>query len=75
MYSVYNIFNLVHQNGLRPCGLLVLDSDSADDLYYYRQGRHYIAYRDNPVLLITVDSVYGPRDSPSILEGNKPPLS
>ena len=51
----------------RSCGLLVPDKDS-DDLYYYRQGRHYIVYRDTPSQLIVIDFVHGSRNLPKILE-------
>ena len=52
----------------RSCSLLVPGRDSDDELYYYRQGRHYIVYRDTPKLLIVVDFVHGSRDLPRILE-------
>lgn len=52
----------------RPCGLLVPDRDSDGDLYYYRQGRHCIVYRDTSELLIVIDFVHGSRDLPRILE-------
>ncbi len=52
----------------RPCGLLVPVRNSDSDLYYYRQGRHYIIYRNTPTQLIVIDFVHGSRDLPSILE-------
>lgn len=52
----------------RPCGLLVPGRDCDNDLYYYRQGRHYIVYRDTPDLLIVVDFVHESRDLPRIVE-------
>ena len=52
----------------RPCALLVPGKDSDDDLHYYRQGRHYIVYRDTPELLIVVDFVHGSRDLPRVIE-------
>ena len=52
----------------RPCDLLVPGRDVDDDLYYYRQGRHYIVYQDTRELLILVDFVHGSRDLTRILE-------
>ena len=52
----------------RPCSLLIPGKDFDDELYQYRQGQHYIVYRDTPALLIVVDFVHGSRDLPRILE-------
>lgn len=52
----------------RPCGLLVPGRDSDSDLYYYRQGRHYIIYRDTSAMLIVADFVHESRNLPKILE-------
>ena len=54
----------------RPCGLLVPGRNS-DDLYYYRQGQHYIVYRDTPALLTVIDFVHGSRDLPGILGASR----
>jgi plasmid stabilization system protein ParE len=52
----------------KSCTALVSGGRSVADLYYYRQGQHYIIYRDSPTLLIVVDFVHGSRNLPRILE-------
>ncbi|MGD8497634.1 MAG: type II toxin-antitoxin system RelE/ParE family toxin [Chromatiales bacterium] len=52
----------------KSCSTLVSGGHPVANLYYYRQGQHYIIYRDSPALLIVIDFLHGSRNLPRILE-------
>ena len=52
----------------KPCNLLVSALLDINDLEYYRQGRHYIIYRNTDDELLVVDFVHGSRNLEAILQ-------
>ncbi len=52
----------------KPCNLLVSGLLDMNDLEYYRQGRHYIIYRNTDDELLVVDFVHGSRNLEAILQ-------
>jgi plasmid stabilization system protein ParE len=52
----------------KPCNLLVSELLDMNDLEYYRQGRHYIIYRNTDDELLVVDFVHGSRNLEAILQ-------
>ena len=52
----------------KPCNLLVSGLLDMNDLEYYRQGRHYIIYRNTDDELLVVDFVHGSRDLDAIIQ-------
>lgn len=52
----------------KPCNLLVSGLLDMNDLEYYRQGRHYIIYRNTDDELLVVDFVHGSRNLVAILQ-------
>ena len=51
----------------RPCNSLLSDKRNAVDLEYYREGRHYIIYRNTTDGIFVLDFVHGSRDLGAIL--------
>ena len=51
----------------RPCNNLLADKRNTTDLEYYREGRHYIIYRNTTDAIIVLDFVHGSRDLEAIL--------
>lgn len=52
----------------RPCNVLISSQRNANDLEYYRVGRHYIIYRNTPEGIFVLDFVHGSRNLEAILE-------
>ena len=52
----------------KPCNLLVSGLLDMNDLEYYRQGRHYIIYRNTDDELLVVDFVHGSRNLEAIIQ-------
>lgn len=52
----------------KPCNLLVSGLLDISDLEYYRQGRHYIIYRNTDDALLVVDFVHGSRNLEAIIQ-------
>ena len=52
----------------KPCNLLVSGLQDINDLEYYRQGRHYIIYRNTDDALLVVDFVHGSRNLEAIIQ-------
>lgn len=52
----------------KPCNLLVSGLLDINDLEYYRQGRHYIIYRNTDDALLVVDFVHGSRNLEAIIQ-------
>jgi toxin ParE1/3/4 len=52
----------------KPCNLLVSGLLDINDLEYYRQGRHYIIYRNTDNELLVVDFVHGSRNLEAIIQ-------
>ncbi len=53
----------------RPCNNLLAGTRDTLDLEYYREGRHFIIYRNTPQELYVLDFVHGSRDLETILKG------
>lgn len=51
----------------KSCGALVSGVPGADSLQYYREGGHYIIFRETADALIVIDFVHGARDLEGIL--------
>lgn len=51
------------------CNKLLGGKREVSDLEYYREGRHYIIYRNTPESLLVLDFVHGTRDLQAIVEG------
>lgn len=51
----------------RSCGALIGDQVEPADLYFYREGGHYIIYRMIGDRLIVIDFVHGARDLDGLL--------
>ncbi len=51
----------------RPCDHLLLGKRNVVDLEYYREGRHYIIYRNTADGIFVLDFVHGSRDLEAIL--------
>jgi toxin ParE1/3/4 len=52
----------------RPCNVLIFDKRNVTDLEYYREGRHYIIYRNTAAGLYVLDFVHSSRDLESIIQ-------
>ena len=52
----------------KPCNLLVSGLLDMNDLEYYRQGRHYIIYRNTDDELLVVDFAHGSRNLDAIIQ-------
>ena len=52
----------------RPCGAFLGEQADAADLYFYREGGHYIIYRKTEGRLVVIDFVHGARDLDGILK-------
>ncbi|MCZ6828563.1 MAG: type II toxin-antitoxin system RelE/ParE family toxin [Gammaproteobacteria bacterium] len=52
----------------RSCNNLLSGNRNAVDLEYYREGRHYIIYRNNSDGIFVVDFVHGSRDLEAIIQ-------
>lgn len=52
----------------RPCNILLFDKRNAVDLEYYREGRHYIIYRNTTDGVFVLDFVHGSRDLDAIIK-------
>lgn len=52
----------------RPCNVLVSGKRNVTDLEYYREGRHYIIYRNTAAGLYVLDFVHSSRDLESIIQ-------
>lgn len=52
----------------KPCNLLVSGLMDMNDLEYYRQGRHYIIYRNTDDELLVVDFIHGSRNLEAIIQ-------
>jgi len=52
----------------KPSNLLVSGLLDINDLEYYRQGRHYIIYRNTDDALLVVDFVHGSRNLEAIIQ-------
>jgi plasmid stabilization system protein ParE len=51
----------------RSCNNLLADKRNVVDLEYYREGRHYIIYRNTTDGIFVLDFVHGSRDLDAIL--------
>lgn len=51
-----------------PCNGLLADHREVVDLEYYREGRHYIIYRNTVEGIFVLDFVHGSRDLAAILD-------
>ena len=52
----------------RPCNSLLAGKRDAVDLEYYREGRHFIIYRNTSEEIFVLDFVHGSRDLDDILD-------
>ena len=52
----------------KSCNLLVSGLLDMNDLEYYRQGRHYIIYRNTDDELLVVDFAHGSRNLDAIIQ-------
>lgn len=52
----------------RSCNVLIANLRDVRDLEYYREGRHYIIYRNNDEALLVVDFVHEVRDLEFLVE-------
>lgn len=52
----------------RPCSVLLAGARKASDLQYYREGRHYIVFRNTDEGLCVVDFVHGSRDLEAVIQ-------
>lgn len=52
----------------RSCNGLLAGKRNATDLEYYRQGQHFIIYRNTSDGIIVLDFVHGARDLESIIQ-------
>ena len=52
----------------RSCNSLLAGKRDAVDLEYYREGRHYIIYRNTSEGIFVLDFVHGSRDLDGILD-------
>ena len=52
----------------RPCNILVAEKRDVGDLEYYRQGRHYIIYRNSYEGIFVLDFIHGARNLEAILD-------
>ncbi len=52
----------------KPCNLPVSGLLDMNDLEYYRQGRHYIIYRNTDDELLVVDFAHGSRNLDAIIQ-------
>ncbi len=53
----------------RPCNALLVGRRKSLDLEYYREGRHFIIYRNTPQGVYVLDFVHGSRDLENVLDG------
>lgn len=51
----------------RPCNLLVSGKYQATDLEFYREGQHYVIYRNTEKFIYVVDFVHGSRNLEKII--------
>ncbi|TCO75501.1 type II toxin-antitoxin system RelE/ParE family toxin [Chromatocurvus halotolerans] len=49
------------------CNSLLAGEREVDDLEYYREGRHFIIYRNTKGGLLVLDFIHGSRNLPAIL--------
>ncbi|MBV1915059.1 MAG: type II toxin-antitoxin system RelE/ParE family toxin [Pseudomonadales bacterium] len=52
----------------KPCNILLAETRDVGDLEYYREGRHYIVYRNTGDGIFVLDFVHGSRHLEAILE-------
>ncbi len=52
----------------RPCEALLGEQADSADLYFYREGDHYIIYRKTEGRLTVIDFVHGARDLEGLLK-------
>lgn len=52
----------------RPCNVLLAGQRDVDDLECYREGRHYIIYRNTLDGIFVLDFVHGSRNLEAVLE-------
>ena len=52
----------------RPCNILISGKRNVTDLEYYREGRHYIIYRNTATGLYVLDFVHSSRDLEAIIQ-------
>ena len=52
----------------RPCNQLVSMVSDVKDLEYYREGRHYIIFRNTETIISVADFVHGSRNLEEILK-------
>lgn len=52
-----------------PCNRLLAGKRDVSDLEYYREGRHYIIYRNMTEGIFVIDFVHGSRNLELVLEG------
>jgi toxin ParE1/3/4 len=52
----------------KPCNNLLEGKREASDLEYYREGRHFIIYRNTPDGILVLDFVHGSRDLEAIVK-------
>lgn len=52
----------------RPCNVLLAGKRDVGDLEYYREGRHYIIYRNMMDGISVLDFVHGSRNLEAVLE-------
>ena len=53
----------------RPCNVLLAGKRDISDLEYYREGRHFIVYRNTDEAIFVLDFVHGSRNLEAIIEG------
>lgn len=52
----------------RPCNIILSEKREISDLEYYREGRHYIIYRNTADGIFVLDFVHGSRNLEAIIE-------
>ena len=52
----------------RPCNTLLSGKRDVSDLEYYREGRHYIIYRNTADGIFVLDFIHGSRNLEALIE-------
>ncbi len=52
----------------QPCSKLLAGKREVFDLEYYREGRHYIIYRNTDERLLVLDFIHGSRNLKAVVE-------
>lgn len=52
----------------RPCNILLAGKRTVNDLEFYREGRHYIIYRNSTEGFYVLDFVHGSRNLEAVIE-------